>query len=75
MTHRKRVHISVEDVNEYSPHWKNASYVVEVEEGVKDVDILQLEASDEDGSDDYASICIFHLLSTDVPFTVDSTGS
>ena len=72
---RKRVHISVEDVNEYSPTWKNSSYTIEVEEGIKGQEILQLEATDEDGSEDYASICIFHLLSTDLPFAIDAAGA
>jgi hypothetical protein len=71
---RDKVHIEVEDVNEYAPRLSKDTYLVEVEEGrIKD-EILRLEAIDQDGSDDYASICHYHILTPDVPFQINGQG-
>ena len=71
---REKVHIEVEDVNEYEPKWGKDTYMVDVVERKLYDNILQLEVDDEDGSDDFSQICHFHILTPDAPFTIDQEG-
>ena len=69
------IHISVEDVNEFSPEWQDQkTYVAEVTEGLVEKHILQLDAADADGSEKFSKICRYHLLSPDVPFDISAEG-
>jgi len=68
---RERVHIEVEDVNEFTPEWPQSSYNVDVSEGATGHTIFHLHASDKDGQ---SKICRYDLITPDVPFTVDSQG-
>ena len=69
------IHISVEDVNEFIPEWKDRTYVAEVTEGHVEKRILQLDAADADGSEKFSKICHYHLLTPDVPFKISSDGT
>ena len=62
------------DVNEFAPRVAQDSYLVEVQEGVMEDEILRLTATDADGSDDYSAICHYHIWTEDVPFKIDSDG-
>ena len=68
------IHISVEDVNEFNPEWKDQTYVTEVPEGRLEKRILQLDAADADGSEKFSKICRYHLLTPDVPFEIRADG-
>jgi len=65
----------VEDVNEFIPEWKDQTYVAEVTEGRIEKRILQLDAADADGSEEFSKICHYHLLSADVPFEISAEGT
>ena len=69
------IHITVEDVNEFVPEWKDQTYVAEVTEGCIEKRILQLDAADADGSEQYSKICHYHLLTPDVPFQINTEGT
>jgi len=69
------IHITVEDVNEFIPEWKDQTYVAEVTEGRIENRILQLDAADADGSEKYSKICHYHLLTPDVPFQINTDGT
>ena len=69
------IHVTVEDVNEFIPEWKEQTYVAEVTEGRIEKRILQLDAADADGSEKFSKICRYHLLSTDVPFEISAEGT
>jgi hypothetical protein len=71
---RDHVHVTVEDVNEFSPEWKDQPYVAEVIEGQVQDEILRLDAVDADGSENFSKICQYHLLTSDVPFEITQTG-
>lgn len=71
---RDHIHITVEDVNEFIPEWKDQTYVAEVTEGRIENRILQLDAADADGSEKYSKICHYHLLTPDVPFQINTDG-
>ena len=71
---RDHVHITVEDVNEFSPEWKNQPYVAEVIEGELKDEILRLDAADADGSETFSKICQYHLMTPDVPFEITRNG-
>ena len=73
--HREEVHIVVIDVNEFGPTVAQDTYLVEVPEGKLVDEILRLTATDRDGSDDYSSICHYHIWTEDVPFRIDSDGT
>jgi hypothetical protein len=76
-TKREKVHIEVEDVDDNEPEWKQEaeySKVVDVPEGRMLTNILQLEVDDKDGSDKFSSICRFHILTANAPFTIDEQG-
>jgi len=62
-------------VNEFSPEWQDQkTYVAEVTEGLIENHILQLDATDADGSEKFSKICHYHLLSPDVPFEISTEG-
>ena len=72
---RERVDIYVDDVNEFSPVWNEQLYSAVVDEGTQHKDILQVAASDADGSPGMSRICQYHVVTAGVPFEVDELGT
>uniref|UniRef100_A0A674CJL8 Calsyntenin-1 n=1 Tax=Salmo trutta TaxID=8032 RepID=A0A674CJL8_SALTR len=70
-SHKATVHIQVNDINEYSPVFKEKSYKATVIEGKKYDSILKVEAVDADCSFQFSQICSYEIVTPDVPFTVD----
>jgi len=73
-SHREKVHVKVEDVNEFAPRWKEDFYSGFVEEGKLNDEILKVEASDADGSTVYSNICNYHIVTDGVPFEINDRG-
>ncbi|KAL6119811.1 clstn1 [Pungitius sinensis] len=73
-SHKATVHIQVNDINEYSPVFKEKSYKATVIEGKKYDSILKVEAVDADCSFQFSQICNYEIVTPDVPFTVDKDG-
>ncbi|XP_078281563.1 calsyntenin-1 isoform X1 [Rhinoraja longicauda] len=73
-SHKANVHIQVNDVNEYSPVFKEKSYKATVNEGKKYDSILRVEAIDADCSPQYSQICSYEIVTPNVPFTIDKDG-
>ncbi|XP_069774544.1 calsyntenin-1 isoform X5 [Narcine bancroftii] len=73
-SHKANVHIQVNDVNEYSPVFKEKSYKATVVEGKKYDSILRVEAIDADCSPQYSQICSYEIVTPNVPFTIDKDG-
>ncbi|XP_061759919.1 calsyntenin-1 isoform X3 [Nerophis ophidion] len=73
-SHKATVHIQVNDLNEYSPVFKEKSYKATVIEGKKYDSILKVEAVDADCSFQFSQICNYEIVSPDVPFTIDKDG-
>ncbi|CAL1605997.1 unnamed protein product [Knipowitschia caucasica] len=73
-SHKATVHIQVNDINEYSPVFKEKSYKATVIEGKKYDSILRVEAVDADCSFQFSQICSYEIVTPDVPFTVDKDG-
>ncbi|MGH0122394.1 UNVERIFIED_CONTAM: hypothetical protein FKN15_014825 [Acipenser sinensis] len=73
-SHKANVHIQVNDVNEYSPVFKEKSYKATVIEGKKYDNILKVEAVDADCSFQFSQICNYEIVTPDVPFTIDKDG-
>nr|XP_046199825.1 calsyntenin-1 isoform X5 [Oncorhynchus gorbuscha] len=73
-SHKATVHIQVNDINEYSPVFKEKSYKATVIEGKKYDSILKVEAVDADCSFQFSQICSYEIVTPDVPFTVDKDG-
>ncbi|XP_041712905.1 calsyntenin-1 isoform X2 [Coregonus clupeaformis] len=73
-SHKAIVHIQVNDVNEYSPVFKEKSYKATVIEGKKYDSILKVEAVDADCSFQFSQICSYAIVTPDVPFIVDKDG-
>lgn len=71
---RATVHIQVNDINEYSPVFKEKSYKATVIEGKKYDSILKVEAVDADCSFQFSQICNYEIVTPDVPFTIDKDG-
>lgn len=69
------VHISVVDINEYSPVFLQPSYVTEVDEGRLYQEIIRVEASDKDCTPLFGDVCKYEILTLDQPFTIDNEGS
>ncbi|KMZ07386.1 calsyntenin-1 [Drosophila simulans] len=69
------VHITVIDVNEYSPTFLEPSYVIEVDEGRLYNEILRVEASDKDCTPLFGDVCKYEILNNDEPFSIDNEGS
>uniref|UniRef100_A0AAY4C8B4 Calsyntenin-1 n=1 Tax=Denticeps clupeoides TaxID=299321 RepID=A0AAY4C8B4_9TELE len=74
-SHKATVHIQVNDINEYSPVFKERSYKATVIEGKNYDNILKVEAVDADCSFQYSQICSYEIVTPDVPFTVDKDGN
>lgn len=72
------VHVTVSDVNEYSPVFLQPSYVIEVDEGRLYKEIIRVEASDRDCSPLFGDICKYEIQTADstdhLPFTIDKEG-
>uniref|UniRef100_A0A8C6UR14 Calsyntenin-1 n=1 Tax=Neogobius melanostomus TaxID=47308 RepID=A0A8C6UR14_9GOBI len=73
-SHKATVHIQVNDINEYSPVFKEKSYKATVIEGKKYDSILKVEAVDADCSFQFSQICSYEIVTPDVPFTIDKDG-
>ncbi|XP_077573265.1 calsyntenin-1 isoform X2 [Stigmatopora nigra] len=73
-SHKATVHIQVNDLNEYSPVFKDKSYKATVIEGKKYDSILKVEAVDADCSFQFSQICNYEIVTPDVPFTIDKDG-
>jgi len=71
---REKVIIKVEDVNDHAPKWKNSFYATEVEENRIYGHLIQLEATDEDGTEAFSKICRYKVITPDVPFSIDDEG-
>jgi len=71
---RERVNVYVDDVNEFSPVWNNQQYSAVVDEGPQHKDIIQVAATDADGSPGMSKICQYHVVTPGVPFEVDELG-
>jgi hypothetical protein len=69
------VHISVVDINEYSPAFLQPSYVTEVDEGRLYPEIIRVEATDKDCTPLFGDVCKYEILTLDQPFTIDNEGS
>lgn len=63
------------DINEYSPVFKEKSYKATVIEGKKYDSILKVEAVDADCSFQFSQICNYEIVTPDVPFTIDKDGT
>ena len=72
---RERVNIYVDDVNEYPPVWNEQQYSAVVDEGNQHKDIIQIAATDADGSPGMSKICQYHVITPGVPFEVDELGN
>ncbi|XP_077458996.1 calsyntenin-1 isoform X2 [Stigmatopora argus] len=73
-SHKATVHIQVNDLNEYSPVFKDKSYKATIIEGKKYDSILKVEAVDADCSFQFSQICNYEIVTPDVPFTIDKDG-
>jgi hypothetical protein len=71
---REKVHIEVEDVNEYAPVWPHSHMSVSAVEGRIYDYLIRLEALDKDGADGISRICRYRIITHDVPFEVDADG-
>lgn len=69
------VHISVVDINEYSPIFLQPSYVTEVDEGRLYQEIIRVEATDKDCTPLFGDVCKYEIVTSDQPFTIDNEGS
>ncbi|KAF7491891.1 Calsyntenin-1 [Sarcoptes scabiei] len=72
------VHVTVEDVNEFAPVFRQDSYVVTVNEGRIIDPIIQVEAIDHDCSLKFSEICKYEIIGGDklnAPFSIDSNGN
>ena len=68
--------VYIDDANEFSPVWNERQYWASVDEGPQlHKDIIQVSASDADGSPGMSKICQYHVTTPGVPFDVDELGS
>jgi len=74
MIDRQRVIVDVDDVNEFSPVWTDQLYTAEIDEGSQRQDIIQVAATDADGSPGMSKICQYHVVTPGAPFEVDDLG-
>ncbi|GCB59773.1 hypothetical protein scyTo_0012587 [Scyliorhinus torazame] len=74
-SHKANVHIQVNDINEYSPVFKEKSYKATIIEGKKYDSVLRVEAIDADCSPQFSQICSYEIVTPDVPFTIDKDGA
>lgn len=68
------MHITVVDVNEYSPTFLEPSYVKQVDEGRLYDQILRVEATDRDCTAKFGDVCKYEILTLDQPFAIDNDG-
>uniref|UniRef100_A0A8C1TB05 Calsyntenin-2 n=1 Tax=Cyprinus carpio TaxID=7962 RepID=A0A8C1TB05_CYPCA len=73
-SHKAVVHIQVDDVNEFSPVFREPLYRATVTEGKIYDSILQVEAWDQDCSPQYSQICNYEIVTQDTPFAIDRNG-
>lgn len=71
------VHLTVEDVNEYAPIFRQESYIVTVNEGHLVDPLITVEAFDHDCSSKYSEICKYEIIDDKLnsPFEIDSNGN
>ncbi|KAK6302486.1 hypothetical protein J4Q44_G00268410 [Coregonus suidteri] len=74
-SHKAVVHIQVDDVNEFSPVFREPVYHAAVMEGKIYDSILQVEAWDQDCSPQYSQICNYDIVTSDTPFAIDRNGN
>ncbi|XP_053351585.1 calsyntenin-2 [Clarias gariepinus] len=74
-SHKAVVHIQVEDVNEFSPSFREPVYQATVTEGKIYDSIVQVEAWDQDCSAQYSQICNFEIITQNTPFAIDRNGN
>ena len=71
------LHVTVEDVNEHAPQFRQSSYSVRVRENAPPSSLVRLHALDRDCSAKFSEICKFELIGgdrPDTPFVLDPTG-
>lgn len=64
----------MDDVNEFSPVFREPLYRATVTEGKIYDSILQVEAWDQDCSPQYSQICNYEIVTQDTPFAIDRNG-
>ncbi|KAJ3594416.1 hypothetical protein NHX12_003723, partial [Muraenolepis orangiensis] len=74
-SHKAVVHIQVDDVNEFSPVFREPVYKASVTEGRIYDSILQVEAWDQDCSPQYSQICNYDIVTPGTPFAIDRNGN
>ncbi|KAK0145465.1 Calsyntenin-2 [Merluccius polli] len=74
-SHKAVVHIQVDDVNEFSPAFRESVYKASVTEGRIYDSILQVEAWDQDCSPQYSQICNYDIVTPGTPFAIDRNGN
>uniref|UniRef100_A0AAR2JBS3 Calsyntenin-2 n=1 Tax=Pygocentrus nattereri TaxID=42514 RepID=A0AAR2JBS3_PYGNA len=74
-SHKAVVHVQVDDVNEFSPVFREPVYRATVTEGKIYDSILQVEAWDQDCSPQYSQICNYEIVTQDTPFAIDRNGN
>uniref|UniRef100_A0A3B3I3U3 Calsyntenin-2 n=1 Tax=Oryzias latipes TaxID=8090 RepID=A0A3B3I3U3_ORYLA len=74
-SHKAVVHVQVDDVNEFSPVFRESLYKASVTEGKIYDSILQVEAWDQDCSPQYSQICNYEIVTPGTPFAIDRNGN
>uniref|UniRef100_A0AAX7SRX0 Calsyntenin-2 n=1 Tax=Astatotilapia calliptera TaxID=8154 RepID=A0AAX7SRX0_ASTCA len=74
-SHKAVVHIQVDDVNEFSPIFRESLYKASITEGKIYDSILQVEAWDQDCSPQYSQICNYEIVTAGTPFAIDRNGN
>lgn len=73
---RSSLTITVEDVNEYAPVFTHSQYLFKLHENQTCETIsCRVEATDDDCQNVDHRVCGYEILTPDVPFTIDQTGS
>ena len=70
----RRIHVIVDDVNEFIPLWSEQEYSGQLEEGELSAFILQVEATDNDCSPSFGDVCKYSLSGSDKAFFIDQQG-
>jgi len=70
----REIHVTVKDVNEYIPEWKEEEYSGQLEEGEMSPGIVTVTATDRDCSPTFGDVCSYTISSPDQPFTVSQAG-
>ncbi|XP_063075851.1 calsyntenin-2 [Engraulis encrasicolus] len=74
-SHKAVVHIQVDDVNEFSPVFREPVYTATLTEGKIYDSVLQVEAWDQDCSPQYSQICNYQISTPHTPFAIDRNGN